>query len=221
MKKNLKMKTKIYSIVYDKNQIVEYEKYDNSHIKTMEQKSYFFEYNVLIDVINNHNTTEDYLGIFSYKFPMKTGLFKKKLFKILEQNPNYDIYSFCSHKVNLKGKYLQFTEKVHPGFLNLFTKLCNDLELEVKEPKYIVYSNFFVCKTEIYREYVNEIIKPAIELLETKYKQEVWQDSNYKGLEKDKLKQYTGLDYYPFHTFLLERLFSIWIENKNYKIYEH
>ena len=36
------MKTKIYSIVYDKNQIVEYEKYDNSHIKTIEQKSYLF-----------------------------------------------------------------------------------------------------------------------------------------------------------------------------------
>lgn len=36
------METKIYSIVYDKNQIVEYEKYDNSHIKTIEQKSYLF-----------------------------------------------------------------------------------------------------------------------------------------------------------------------------------
>ena len=215
------METKIYSIVYDKNQIAEYEKYDNSHIKTIEQRSYFFEYNVLMDVIDNHNIAEDYLGIFSYKFPMKTGLFKKKLFKILEQNPNYDIYTFCSNRVKLKGKYLEFTEKVHPGFLDLFNKLCNDLGLVVKEPKYIVYSNFFIAKTEIYKEYMNEIIKPAIELLETKYKQEVWQDSNYKGLEKDKLKQYTGLDYYPFYTFLCERLFSIWIENKNYKIYEY
>ncbi len=98
------METKIYSIVYDKNQIVEYEKYDNSHIKTIEQKSYLFEYNVLIDVIDNHNITEDYLGIFSYKFPMKTGLFKKKLFKILEQNPNYDVYGLCPQHV-LKGQY--------------------------------------------------------------------------------------------------------------------
>lgn len=215
------METKIYSIVYDKNQIVEYEKYDNSHIKTIEQKSYLFEYNVLIDVIDNHNIAEDYLGIFSYKFPMKTGLFKKKLFKILKDNPNKDIYIFCTNSDKLKGKYLSFTEKVHPGFVELFTALCNDLNLKVKEPKYIVYSNFFIAKTKIYKEYVNEIIKPAIELLETKYKQEVWQDSNYKGLEKDKLKQYTGLDYYPFYTFLCERLFSIWIENKNYKIYEY
>lgn len=212
---------KIYSIVYNDEQVIEYQRYDNSHIKTIKDLSYLFEYSCIIDIIDNFKIDDDYLGIFSHKFPFKTGLFKKKLYWLLENNPNYDIYTFCSHRVKLKGKYLEFTEKVHPGFLDLFNKLCNDLGLVVKEPKYIVYSNFFIAKTKIYKEYVNEIIKPAIELLETKYKQEVWQDSNYKGLEKDKLKQYTGLDYYPFYTFLCERLFSIWIENKNYKIYEY
>jgi hypothetical protein len=49
--------------------------------------------------------------------------------------------------------------------------LCNDLNLKVKEPKYVVYSNFFIARTDIYKEYVNNIIKPAIELLETKYKE--------------------------------------------------
>ena len=215
------MNYKIYSIVYDENQLHEYEKYDNSHIKSYEDKSYLFEYNCLLDIVDNFNINEDYLGIFSYKFPMKTGLFKKKLFKILEQNSNYDIYTFCPNRVKLKGQYLSFTEKVHPGFLELFIALCNDLNLKVKEPKYIVYSNFFIVRTDIYKEYINNIIKPAIELLETKYKEQVWKDSKYQGMEKQKLKQHTGLDYYPFHTFILERLFSIWIENKNYKIYEY
>ena len=215
------MTYKIYSIVYDENQLYEYEKYDNSHIKSYEDKSYLFEYNCLIDIIDNFNINEDYLGIFSYKFPIKTGLFKKKLLKILKDNPNQDIYIFCTNSNKLKGKYLSFTEKVHPGFLELFTVLCKDLNLQVKEPKYIVYSNFFIAKTDIYKEYINNIIKPAIELLETKYKEQVWKDSKYQGLGKEKLKQYTGLDYYPFHTFILERLFSIWIENKNYKIYEY
>lgn len=41
MKKNLVMETKIYSIVYDKNQIVEYEKYFNQ-VKTIEDKSFLF-----------------------------------------------------------------------------------------------------------------------------------------------------------------------------------
>jgi len=208
----MEMKTKIYSIVYDKNQIVEYEKYNNSHIKTIEQKSYLFEYNVLIDVIDNHNIAEDYLGIFSYKFPFKTGLFKKKLYWFLGNNPDFDIYGLCP-QYNLKGKYLDFTEEVHPSFKEIFYPLCKDLGLNIKEPEYVIYSNFVVMKTHIYKDYVNNIIKPAIHLLETKYKDLSWKDSNYKGLPKDQLKLYTGLDYYPMTTFVLERLVSIFILN--------
>ena len=106
------MNYKIYSIVYDENQLHEYEKYDNSHIKSYEDKSYLFEYNCLLDILDNFNINEDYLGIFSYKFPIKTGLFKKKLLKILKDNPNQDIYIFCTNSNKLKGKYLSFTEKV-------------------------------------------------------------------------------------------------------------
>ena len=79
------MNYKIYSIVYDGNQLHEYEKYDNSHIKSYKDKSYLFEYNVLINVIENHKIDEQYLGIFSYKFPMKTGIFKKKLLEYLNK----------------------------------------------------------------------------------------------------------------------------------------
>lgn len=217
------MKTKIYSTVYDKNQIVEYEKYDNSFIKTVEQKSYLFEYNCIVDVIDNHKITEDYLGIFSYKFPMKTGLFKKKLFKILEQNPNYDIYTFCSHRIDLKGKYLQFTEKVHPNFKKCMDIICKEFDIDYKEPKYIIYSNFFIAKTKIYKDYIL-FVKNIIEFMENnnELKNLLWKDFNYKsGLNNELLKQYTGLDFYTGHTFCLERCISLWIENKNYKIYEH
>lgn len=34
------MNYKIYSIIYDENQLYEYEKYDNSHVKTIEQKNF-------------------------------------------------------------------------------------------------------------------------------------------------------------------------------------
>lgn len=201
---------KIYSIVYNDEQVIEYQRYDNSHIKTIEQLSYLFEYNVLIDVIDNFNVKEDYLGIFSHKFPFKTGLFKKKLYWLLENNSDFDIYGLCP-QYSLKGKYLDFTEKVHPGFKQLFYPLCKDLGLEVKEPEYVIYSNFVIMKTNIYKDYVNNIIKPAIHLLETKYKDLAWKNSNYKGLPMDQLKLHTELDYYPFHPFILERLFSIFL----------
>jgi len=207
---------KIYSIVYNDEQVIEYQRYDNSHIKTIKDFSYLFEYNVLIDVIDNFNVKEDYLGIFSHKFPFKTGLFKKKLYWLLENNPDFDIYGLCL-QYNLRGKYLDFTEKVHPRFKELFYPLCKDLGLEVKEPEYVIYSNFVVMKTDIYRDYVNTIIKPAIYLLETKYKDLAWKDSNYKGLPRDQLKLHTELDYYPMFTFVLERLLNMYINNRNFK----
>ena len=206
---------KIYSIIYDKSQITEYEKYFNK-IKTVKNKSYLFEYNVFIDIIDNFNVDDEYLGIFSHKFPFKTGLFKKKLYWLLENNPDFDIYGLCP-QYSLKGKYLDFTEKAHPGFKELFYHLCKDLELEVKEPEYVIYSNFVIMKTSIYKDYVNTIIKPAIHLLETKYKDLAWKNSNYKGLPMDQLKLHTELDYYPMFTFVLERLLNMYINNKDFK----
>ena len=95
------LNNKIYSIIYDTQQITEYEKYFNQ-VKTIKDKSYLFEYNVLIDVIDNFKLDDEYLGIFSHKFPFKTGLFKKKLYWLLENNPDFDIYGLCP-QYNLKG----------------------------------------------------------------------------------------------------------------------
>ena len=207
---------KIYSIVYDEQQTIEYEKYFNN-INTVNMRSYLFEYNVLIDIIDNFKIDNDkYLGIFSHKFPFKTGLFKKKLYWLLENNPDFDIYGLCP-QYSLKGKYLDFTEKAHPGFKELFYPLCKDLELEIREPEYVIYSNFVVMKTSIYKDYINTIIKPAIYLLETKYKDLAWKNSNYKGLPMDQLKLHTELDYYPFFTFVLERLLNMYINNRDFK----
>ena len=208
------MTSKIYSIVYNDMQDVEYQKYDNSNIKTIEQKSYLFEYGPMIDIIDNHTITEDYLGIFSWKFPLKTGVFKKKLFWLMNNSPNADIYILCNYV--FKEGYLEFTNKYHPGFKDIFYPLCEDLGLKVEEPKFPIYSNFFIMKTELYKDYVNTVIKPAIELLETKYRDLAWKNANYlAGLKPELLKEFTGLDYYTFHTFVLERLINQYIQNKD------
>lgn len=206
---------KIYSIVYNSEQVIEYQRYDNSHIKTIQDKSYLFEINPILDIVDNHNITEEYLGIFSYKFPQKTGIFKKKLEWLLNKNPDFDVYGLCDQR--LKGKYLQFSDKVHPNFLKLFIPLCKDLGLNPVEPNFVIYSNYFICKTEIYRQFVEEIIKPAVYLLETKYREEAFKDSNYKGLDSKILKEQTGLDFYPMIIFILERLACLYFSQNNFK----
>lgn len=210
---------KLFSITYDNEQYAEYEQYDNSSIKTVEQKSYLFEYNPILDIVNNKldNSKEtDYVGILSHKYSKKMGIPKRlmyKLFKELTADNNTDFINLSRFKVD--GSYLIWTEMQHPGFLEMFTYLCDKLGLKIIDPKHNIHSNFFITKKSIYVDYVNNILKPAIDLLENNeyLKERVWKDSKYKGLEPEKLKEVSGLDFYTFHTFVLERLMSVYLEN--------
>jgi hypothetical protein len=86
------------------------------------------------------------------------------------------------------------------------------------EPTIPIHSNYFIAKKDIYVKYVNEVLKPAVELLETDeyLVSKIFNDANYPaGLNKEDLKKYTGLEHYTFHAFVLERLLSVWLENNN------
>ncbi len=206
---------KIYSIVYKPEHVSEYIRYDNSQVKTPAQKSYLFEYNPIVDIIDNHYIEEEYLGIFSHKFHVKTGIMRKKLMLYLQNSPGYDFYSFSKY-VGIKDFRPNFENESHPGFSDIFIPICKDLDLPTDFRNDLVYENFFITKTEIYKDYVNNIIKPAIELLETKYKELAWRNAVYmpnKNLFND-----TGLEHYTFHTFILERLVNQFILKNNYTL---
>jgi len=215
------MDYKIYNVIYkeEQSQKCEFDIYFNK-VNSIAQKSYLFEYNPIIDILSN-TERHDYIGIFSWKFPEKTMFFKKKLDFLFKSYKNYDVYTVCLGFIQLDKRYYQFTEEYHPGFFELFKLICDDLNLTVAEPKYTIYSNFVIAKWEVYQEFLEKILKPAIELLETKYKYLAWKDAQYcgpnkAGLTPDKLKEATGLDYYTFHTFILERLWSAYLESNSY-----
>ena len=200
----------IYGICFKDTQNTEYKRIDNK-VSSIAEKSYLFEYNVIL----NTEIVNEYTGFFSWKFRAKTGMNKRVLFNLLTDNHywNYDVINLCE---TLPKPYLEFSEENHKGFMELFTNLCADLGLKVSEPKHTIYSNFFIAKKEVFIEY-QKLLKKAVELLETNYKKEAWADSGYNALKKDHLKEVTGLDYYPMHTFILERLLSVWIDNKGIK----
>jgi len=198
----------IYSIKYLPEQIGEYKEFFNG-VKTIKEKSYLFEYNPMI-LLSSLSETKGYFGVFSYKFPLKTGFYKKLILDILD-NEKSDVVIFCKPITN----YLNWSEKQHPGLLKILDILCKKLNLELREPTYTIYSNFFVAKGDIYKEYVS-LIKKAIEYLESDkdLNELVWKDSNYmSGLNLKELEENTELKYYTYHTFVLERLASIWFEN--------
>lgn len=210
----------IYAIKYKENQDIDgYIEYFNTR-KTIDEKSYLFEYPCIIDIIESINLeAEQLVGIFSWKFPLKTGLFNKKLQMLINKYPGYEIYGLCGQE--LKGRYLKMSYKWHPGFEYIFEKLCSKLNLKVKEPKIVIYSNFFIAKYSVYKKYIDEIVKPAIKILEEdeELKELVWKNANYiSGLSSKELEQLTGLTHYTFHTFVLERLISLYIEKENLKV---
>jgi hypothetical protein len=140
---------------------------------------------------------------------------KRVLFNLLKEKnyTHYEVINLCEPLVK---PYLELSEINHPGFMDLFTAICGDLGLKVTEPKHTIYSNFFIAKKGVFVEYQN-LLRQAVELLEGKYKEQAWNDSGYKGLPKERLKEATGLDHYTMHTFILERLLSVWIDNKGIK----
>lgn len=207
---------RVYSIVHRPNQVSEYIRYDNSHIKTPGQKSYLFEYNPIIDIIDNHHIEEEYLGIFSHKFHAKTGILKKKLYHYMNNTNGFDFYGFSKYNEILYC--FSSNDYFHKGLNDILYPLCQDLDLPTNNVTDHIYENFFITKVETYREYVNSIIKPAIELLETKYKDLSWRDAGHtpnKNLYTD-----TGLKYYTFHTFVLERLINFYLKKNNFT-YKH
>lgn len=204
----------LYSITYSKDQDVEYKRINN-RISTVEEKSYLFEYNKIVEYVECWETygAESYVGFFSHKFPHKTGFYRKCVENILDKSTE-DVVIFCKQR----DDYLEWTELQHPGFMKIFEKICKKLDLKIPDgiDMPTVYSNFFAAKADVYREYV-DLIKKAIDIMETdlEIKDLCWNDSSYKtGLNPEDLKKYTGLNYYPFHTFILERLMSVWIVNK-------
>ena len=210
---------KIHTITYDVNQISEYEKYDNSGVKTLEQKSWRFEYNPIIDIVSKITNEEEYLGVFSLKFSSKTGFTKSILYKSLNHY-NYKEYDFINLSKSYwrnTSEYLNFSYKHHPKLEKLIKKVLIHLGKDIKgDRNNYAYSNFFMMKGVQWKDYVENWVKPALEFMEND--QEYFENAIYTTeLSSEKLKELTGLDYYTYHTFVLERLIIFYTNNKNLK----
>ena len=215
----LESKVDLYSITYSNEQDAEYKRINNK-INSVAEKSYLFEYNKILEYVDSWETysKDSYLAFFSHKFPHKTGFYKKYVEEILD-NEDSDVVIFCKQMTD----YLFWSETQHKGLINILRKVCDKLGLDIKGEKPTVYSNFFAAKVSVYKEYA-DLLRRAIDIMETdpEIKELCWKDANYtSGLDATDLKNYTGLDYYTFHTFILERLISVWVSNKGltYAVY--
>lgn len=123
---------------------------------------------------------------------------------------------------NTKGG--QFTGAWDNAFSLLKKFLKSNLGITVPdELSQTIYENHFVATKEIYSAYVNECLRPTIQFIESEGGVFL-ADSGYidkKRNDQEAIKDYqakSGRIDWPIIPFLLERLFTMYIEGKGYKI---
>jgi len=179
-----------------------------------------FENQVILD-LQPEIKGSDYFGILSHKFEQKNEMLIP--FDVIERG-EYDIYCVGSKSI-FNHNVWQFSTDAHGRLWSyLFFEMINEslfnnnssLTFEVlKNTNKGIYQNAIVCKSEIYNLYIETTLKPCVEWLENNIslKSLIFSECKYEGkLSAEQLLLKIGLPHYTFHTFLLERLWSIFIE---------
>jgi hypothetical protein len=208
---------RLYNIFYDESQIekCDYIPFRNKHT----EKLWRFENNPMIEIVDNELThIPDYafVGIFSWNFREKTRISKTKLYTTIDNSA--ELWN-CSPDLgsNICGKwtFMEWSEEGHKGITRLIQTCCDHVGINYNpNPEHIIYANQFVAMHDIYRDYINNVIKPCLELLEGELWKEVNRPAGYtRGLPKDELLQRTGLEFYNYLPFVLERMVMQYVDH--------
>ena len=183
----------------------------------------FFENDWISKLVMASNA--DKIGVTSWKLRDKmrarVGLRVPLSLEVL--NSDYEVLSLT--KNSKKHTMLAHLYHWHPNSKQamelLWQKLGFKLCGEVKNP---IYQNHYVAKREIYQDYVNNFLNPAMELIKTDEELNIlmMSESNYGKLNREadirSVKAKLGLNYYPLAPFILERCPSCWFDMKGIKI---
>lgn len=184
----------------------------------------YFENAIISDLVPR--TDSDFIGVLSWRLSRKRGdmyrLHDKSLTLDKLRGETYDIAILTprGHR-DIRQKFMHWhrsegAERALKEF-DKFIKMPEEVE-------HAIYENHFIAKREIYQEYVKDCLIPAINFMEER-KEIFMADAGYinrkSGKEKElmfkKLAEWGKVDY-PIAPFILERLFSMWINKKGFKV---
>lgn len=185
----------------------------------------FFENSVIKDLVLA--SKDEKIGVFSWKLRQKMRWNILRPRPITEEviNSDYDVLCFTGNSKN--HRMLDCAENWHKGFKEtmgwLLENIGQKMPSEVRNP---IYQNSFMARTEIYQDYVNKWLSPAMDATMNNpilYKA-MTADSGYTNLAKkdaaspEYLQEKIGMPFYPMSPFILERLFSIYCHNNRINV---
>jgi len=199
----------------------------------------YFENDVIARLVPESNA--DYISVCSWRLKQKRGesstpiVLNHKLEldeqKILSQD--FDVAILTPRRAGFRALYMAANwhgkawhdafSVFSDGFLRPhgISVPKNYEDLDGEDLKYAIHENHFIAARNIYQSYVSTVLRPAIEFCS---KEDVFKmDSGYIHKKRDtkEIQAYqkaSGRQDWPIAPFILERLFSIWINDKNLNV---
>ena len=207
----------IYQVYYKEGQLpyLEYTPYYNDNCTP------YFENSVMVDLINSDaHKNAKYFGVLSHQFRTKI---KDRTYKNWDATPF--LKNIKDHQVNIEAELLKGVDilnlmKHYPhnpiNYGDFFQRdLSKYFKLVIEKIGYkwrpaiyenVYYCNYFIAPNYIYENYVKTMLEPAIKVMDQM--PELWSNAGYPFALPDNLKQKWGVNFYPYHAFVCERLFS-------------
>jgi hypothetical protein len=184
----------------------------------------YFENSVIKGLIDSGaHAGSDYFGVVSHQLRAKlhtardawrnngsianvsTEPFTPEAFERALERHAPDVLSFGRHPPH---DPVSLADQYHPNFSRYFGQIMRAIGHEWTPVAFndVFYFNYFVAKTPIYRRYVEEMLTPAMAVMDQM--PELMQDSRYPHPLPEALRTRFGIPFYPYHPFLCERFFS-------------
>ena len=185
----------------------------------------FFENTIIVDKVLTTEADKIAVCSWSLKHKMSMRIPPRRELNEAVLQEDFDIMSFSKNAPD--HDMLGALEAWHFGSSLVLKLIFEKLGIRMhKKPKFPIYQNAFCAKTEIYKEYVTDFLIPAMNLMtnDEEVRELCWKDSGYTRtilnvrVDMERVKNFLGTDYVPLHPFLLERCFSLWIDNKNLNV---
>lgn len=179
----------------------------------------YFENDVIARLVPTF--TEDLISVCSWRLEEK----RQTRLRLLDKSLSPDKITSAEFDIAILTPYSNNHEPLRMG-LNWHGKPWGEAIKELRkfikfkeEITHAIYENHFIAKREIYQDYVNNCLIPCMDFM--KDKPVFHQDGGYvrrKTVEETALVVSKLGHPWTIAPFILERLFSIWIDRKGFKV---
>lgn len=190
--------------------------------------SVYFENDVLMNFIMtgyllarpNGLRPNDLTGCLSYNYESKNSPLDFEALK--HTDANFVVLPGCL----VRHKVLDQAKVEHGLLFEMFFKTIvkaaglyvDDFNMEIG-----IYQNGVLTTIDVWEEYTNDYLRPVYNYMKNTDVESIqkflYLDSNYQGkLSKEKLIEISGHPYYTMHTFILERLWSLYYHQNKHRL---